>query len=624
MKPPSHINSSDKLLGMDQNIPREDHVSAEPMVSESDGKQRIYGLTAEDWDGYQGIGDYSRANGNTHATMVAGHGIRDGKYPLSFSSDKQVDEDYDCLVVGGGISGLAAAQTFVQYAGGKTCLVLENHAIFGGEARRNEFAVNGQRLIAPQGSAMFFPPLPGSSLLAFYESIGFNGQALQYQQTADGASDIPVANTTYAGDGHNLGMFFGAMFGHPEGLWVTDPWGKQLEGTPFPENVKRELLRQTKPANVQIPNPKAYGDDACRALDQMSMEDLLIRRDGMSRDTIRRYMPYAASGAGASADAISAVADYIPDLQFPWDSTHGPQMFPGGNAGIARYQLKALVPDALPGPLTLEGVSRAAIDFNALDRPHQPVRIRLNATAFGVRHDGEPGTARTATIAYVHEGRFRRVRARSVIMAGGWSTWRVIQDLPESHREAYQQFFRMPCLVASIALTNWRFLAKNGLSECAWYEGLGDSFAVRRMPVFAPAGPTLTPDSPVVLTLKILFTEPGLPLPQQATRGRMRMLSTPFSEYERALREQFSFMFSRWGFDARTDIAGIILNRWGHAYLCAQPRFFFGKDGQPPPREVLRRAPFGRIAFANSDLSGIMDHRASISEAQRAVRQLIE
>jgi spermidine dehydrogenase len=83
-------------------------------------------------------------------------------------------------------------------------------------------------------------------------------------------------------------------------------------------------------------------------------------------------------------------------------------------------------------------------------------------------------------------------------------------------------------------------------------------------------------------------------------------------------------MFASSGFDAQRDIAGIILNRWGHAYLNPQPGFFFGKDGQPAPREVLRNAPFGRIAFANTDLAGAMDHRYSILEAKRAVGQLLD
>jgi spermidine dehydrogenase len=72
------------------------------------------------------------------------------------------------------------------------------------------------------------------------------------------------------------------------------------------------------------------------------------------------------------------------------------------------------------------------------------------------------------------------------------------------------------------------------------------------------------------------------------------------------------------------DIAGIILNRWGHAYLSPQPGFFFGRGGKPAAREILRRAPFGRIAFANTDLAGAMDHRYSILEAKRAVGQILD
>lgn len=97
-----------------------------------------------------------------------------------------------------------------------------------------------------------------------------------------------------------------------------------------------------------------------------------------------------------------------------------------------------------------------------------------------------------------------------------------------------------------------------------------------------------------------------------------------FREYERQIRQLFANMFSRSGFDAKRDIAGIILNRWGHAYLTPPPGFFFGKNGKPGPGEVIRAAPFGRIAFANTDLSGVADHRSSIIEANRAVGQLLD
>lgn len=81
-------------------------------------------------------------------------------------------------------------------------------------------------------------------------------------------------------------------------------------------------------------------------------------------------------------------------------------------------------------------------------------------------------------------------------------------------------------------------------------------------------------------------------------------------------------MFGKTGFNADHDIAGIILNRWGHAYLSPQPGFFFGTAGRPAPGDVIRQNPYGRIAFANSDLAGIMDHRMSILEARRAVGQI--
>src|SRR5947209_20420529 len=102
------------------------------------------------------------------------------------------------------------------------------------------------------------------------------------------------------------------------------------------------------------------------------------------------------------------------------------------------------------------------------------------------------------------------------------------------------------------------------------------------------------------------------------------MIRSPFRDYERQIRLQLTEMFARSGLDASRDIAGIILNRWGHAYLSPAPGFFFGKDGKPAPGDVLRAAPLGRIAFANTDLSAVADHQSSIIEADRAVGQLLE
>ena len=147
---------------------------------------------------------------------------------------------------------------------------------------------------------------------------------------------------------------------------------------------------------------------------------------------------------------------------------------------------------------------------------------------------------------------------------------------------------------------------------------------VRRLATVGIDDATISADSPIVLTVKVLYAYPGLSTEEQGHRGRAEMLSISFREYEQRIREQFDAMFAHAGFDAKRDIAAIILNRWGHAYLNPQPGFFFGSNGKLAPREILRSAPFGRIAFANTDLAGAMDHRYSVLEAHRAVGQIAD
>jgi spermidine dehydrogenase len=577
-------------------------------------------MAAEDWNGPAGLGDYAEANGNTHQVMADGHTIRDHVFERTPGAIQETGELYDCVVVGGGISGLSAALFYQRETGrGKSCLVLENHAIFGGEAKRNEFNVDGQRLIASQGSAMWFQPLPGSFLQHFYDSVGIDPGQFHYQENKSG---IATGVTPYTDDGSNFGFFFGAAQGRSEGVWVTDPWGKKLEGAPIPVDAKRELLAMQS-ASDRHPVPRKHGDAVSRQLDVITLEDDLMARHGLSRETIRRYLsPVSGGGSGIGADALSAYTDYAPDLLFPWEKQNGPQMFPGGNTGVARHIVKALLPEAIPGAATMANLCQSRVNFGALDQPHESTRIRLRSTVISIEHEGDPARASRVNVVYLREGRLYRVQARSVVLANGsWTINSIVRDLPTAYRHAYAQFFRAPCIMANVAVRNWRFLAKLGISQCQWFGGIGNYMAVRRVATFGGGAPTLSPDSPTVLTLKILFSNPGESLPQQVNTGRYQMMTTPFSVYENQLRDQFSAMFAKQGFDGRRDIAGIILNRWGHAYLAPQPGFFFGKDGKPGPAELMRSKPFGRIAFANSDLAGIMDHRASITEAHRAVRQ---
>ena len=590
---------------------------------------------ADDWTGYGGVGDYSKSNGNTLEVLAAGHRIRDGEFERLPNEIVDTGEVFDCVVVGGGISGLAAALFFLRKSGrNRTCLVLDNHPVFGGEAKRNEFVVDGHRLMAHQGSAVFFVQYPHSFLGRFYDSIGLKTPQLQYQKWAGPAKEMTLSKTPYDMVGMEpatYGLYFGAKFGQEDGTWLIDPWGKKLEGAPISETARAELLKwragpaEEGPAKKEK-RPQYFGDDISRYLDSITLEEHMMRRFGISRDTIRTFLsPVEGGGSGLGPDVLSAYADYAADLLHPLQSDDTDQMFPGGNTGIARLMAKALIQKSIAGDDSMESVCRNEINFDALDQPSSPARIRLNSTAVWVKHDGDPEKSESVSIVYARAGKTYRVKARTVVMAGGgWATRHIVRDLPQAQQQAYSQFYRSPCMMANVALRNWRFLYKMGITGFRWFEGVGNYTEVRKTALVGADSPTISPDSPVVLPLKVLYSYPGLPIADQGHRGRGEMLATPFSEYERQIREQFTSMFARSGFDARRDIAGIILNRWGHAYLNPQPGFFFGKDGKPAPGEVLRATPFGRIAFANTDLAGIMDHRCSILEAERAVGQLLE
>lgn len=582
-------------------------------------------ISPEDaFNGYGGIGDCRHSNGNTWEVLSAGHAMRDGVFERRIANATDTGEIYDLVAVGGGISGLASAIFFQKYKGGR-CLVIDDHPIFGGEAKRNEFLVDGQRLTAHQASAIYLMPQKGGYTDRFYDMIGMDRRALEYQRWRGPSPEMPLAHSPYETP-KNYGFYFGPQFGKRPGVWVMDPWTRKLEGAPLSDAVKGELMRY-RTVRDDAPRPQTEGDAISRQLDSITLEDHLMARYGISRETVRNFLsPVAGGGYGLGPDALSAYCDYAIQNQFPEDGDDelGDQMFPDGNGGFARLMVKTLIPDAFAGPHTVDAVWQNRVNFRALDRARQPTQIRLSSTVVRVEHAGDPASAPHVVITYVKGGRLYKVRARSVVMAGGcWTTRHIVRDLTASHREAYAQFYRSPCLMANIAVRNWRFLYKMGMSGCRWFEGLGNYLSVRRMALVGNQNPTIGPDSPTVLTIKVLFAQPGLPIAEQGRRGRAQLLGTSFAQYERALREQLGDMFTPGGFDPRRDIAGIILNRWGHAYVNPQPGFFFGVNGKPAPRDILRNRPHGRIAFANTDLAGAMDHRNSIREADRAVKQLV-
>src|SRR6185437_1216720 len=156
-----------------------------------------------------------------------------------------------------------------------------------------------------------------------------------------------------------------------------------------------QWLRWLKDQSVKQRNfehPKVEGDSISRYLDSVTLEQHYMDRFGLSRDFVRTILsPVEGGGSGLGPDALSAYSDYAFEMLHPLaDETSGTdQMFPGGNATIARLMAKALIPGAIDGPQDVESVCRNGINFMQLDASGNQARIRLASTVISVQHEGD-------------------------------------------------------------------------------------------------------------------------------------------------------------------------------------------------------------------------------------------
>ncbi len=574
-------------------------------------RQAAPAAETDTFTGYGGVGDYAASNGDPWPVISVGHKLRAGVYDPSGPDVIDTGESFDLLIVGAGLSGLGAAYYFAKASGGqKRCLILENHAMFGGHCRQNEFMVKGERLIGPQASNDFGIPRAGSGTQMdelFTELKIPREFAWQEWDPALGRLRIPRDNYSHMDGINDTQVDVGYCFDGAGKLWRHNIFANNLEGTPFPENVKRDLMKWR--------TTTGGAEEVRRHLDTITYKQYIEGDLGLSPEVTKFVEPVVGLICGASPDAVCARAGH--NLVSPMDA-RATISFPGGNTTFARHLVRSLIPDSMPGDLNFTDVLNQSIRFDALDRKDAPTRIRLNSTVIRLSHDGS-GVA----VVYENGGKLYRTRARSAVAASaGWVNRRTIADLPESIRTAYEEFQYAPAMSVNVALNNWRFLYKRRAPAVRYFDGVfGWSCNIRQNMVAGEYRPPLDPERPTVLTFYLGLYTPGRSAAEQGDLGRKNMLATSYADYERRIRTQMRLLFRPAGFDANRDIAGIVLNRWGHARVLQPPGFYYGRDGKPAARGIVQKG-FGKIAIAHAELNGHQNATGALAQGRRAAEQL--
>jgi spermidine dehydrogenase len=603
-------------LGLDAPISRRDFLNGSLAGAGSALALAASAATADTFTGYGGVGDYSSANGNTWPVVQAAHRLRDGGYSEAVIAAARDAGQFDLVVVGGGIAGLSAAHRFRQLRGATArILVLENHAMPGGEARQNEFDVDGIRLQGPQGSNDFGLPGQRSDSLtdAFFAEFSLPRE-YQWQRWDSALKPLRFARDNYSNmDGFqetqvDVGYFFDRAQGADQPRWCRNIWSSALKDTPYSDAARRDLLRWRA-------DHGAVSEAENRYLDTITYREYLETVRGYDAAVTRMVEPIVGLLAGVSTDAACARLgrQLVQDPGRPMALS-----FPGGNAPFPRALLRALLPAALPGR-DFDSLLYGNVDFRALDSPTQSVCMRLNATALRVRHSG--GNADEVAVVYEQGGRLFNVRAGQVVMAsGGWVNKHLLVDMPEDLRTAYGQFGYAPALIVNVALRQWRFLYDLDITACRWFDdadGFGYCCNLRQNMVTAQHTPPLHPDKPAVLSFYLGLPVPGLPAATQGIAARARLMNTAYADFELLIRRQMLRLFGASGFKPKRDIAAIVLNRWGHARLIEPPGFHYGVDGKPSPLERVRQG-YGRVSIGHSELNGAQHWGSALEYGRKA------
>jgi len=560
-----------------------------------------------------------------------------GQKPDAYES---LDEHYDLVVVGAGMSGLAAAWYYLKKAGPEArVLVLDNHDDFGGHAKRNEFHHKDRMILSLGGAQNLDNPsnygdIAGSLLI----DLGIDEAAIAKM----------AANTP---DDYVLGGKLGGDVGLtvPDGdehLTIGGHWLKFFHGRgdyqagvrdlPIPEEQQDKLVEF-------FGGEKDFLDDLSLTkkwdyVNNTSYNQFLVDRVGLSVDTIPILNAHLLILNGPSGwnhtvlegilagspglRAMGWLADFVDSIgAMLLDELAGDiRMFPDGNASVARLLVQKMIPDVAPNMKGFEDVAIARFNYGALDQADQSTRIRLNSTVVGVREVDD-----YVQIDYVQQGKPLRITANHCVLACYNNLIPALcPEMSDAQKSGLGYGVRIPFVYANILLENGRAFSELGvqITQCPY-----DPFQwVSAAPTVTSGGyePPRGPDDPMVVFMM------ASPTPADGTEGttrdllrlgRHKIYASTFDDYEQQIREQLQKMLGKHGFNHEADIKAITVNRIPHGYAywyqgLDDPEW---EEGQAP--HEIGRQQFGRISIANTDSEVTPLMNAAFDAAHRAVEE---
>ncbi|TGD75296.1 FAD-dependent oxidoreductase [Mangrovimicrobium sediminis] len=554
------------------------------------------------------------------------------KYPVPAM---QTDKTYDLVVVGGGISGLAAAHFYRQKMGPKaSILVLDNHDDFGGHAKRNEFDVDGKRLICYGGSQSIDTPgsySPQSAQMLKDLNIHTDRFYEYYDREFDTRKHLErgyyFSKAAYGED------VIAPHFDGAGGVEAAAHNAEIIARYPLPAEARAALEKLlSSDTNYLADTPKG---ERAAYLRGITYREFLLDVVGVPepvyvllRDNIRGWW-----GVGWDAQsALEAVRMEMPgtlhldvgEMKQREPERNEPYIFhfPDGNAGVARALVRKLIPAAMPGN-TMEDMVLARVDYSVLDRPENPCRIRLNSTAVNVQHGPQQ---KFVDVTYVRGGEVERVRGQHVVMACYNDIIPYIcPELPADQREAIEYSTKVPLVYLSIAVRNWRAFAELGYSHLSMPNPQMMHSIALDFPV-SMGGYQFAddPDQPTVLHGSFVPCVPdqGLQAKQQHIAGRRQLYETTFEQFEEHIVSTLDGALGKAGFDVDRDLAAITVNRWPHGYA-----YEYNEYSDPPEYgphngpHLLGARQMGRISIANSDASAYAFVDGAVDAAWRATQE---